>query len=45
MLTGDPVYSQLIVPKLNVCGCLQSNQSFYRKIAGYGMGVCDHEVA
>ena len=26
------------------CWTLPSNQSFYRQIAGYGMGVGDHRI-
>ena len=29
---------------ISICWSLLSNQSFYRQIAGYGMGVGDHRV-
>ena len=40
-------YAQINICTVYMCIYLQSpsNQSFYRKIAGYRMSVGDHEVA
>ena len=41
---GSPLPIQLDSHNNNICWPLPSNQSFYRQIAIYGMGVGDHRV-